>query len=377
MRKASIAASLVLGVCLLLTSIACESETGEAGTPAAGDSESQAPVASPEDSTPSSAVTPSPIAGSPLPSETGSALTPTVVPSSPETPATPSPSAPTTAPEDGGPVEVAPALADMIIDHRAVTSLFPSGHLDLSVIPERWIEAARQKLHIAYGHTSHGSQITTGMTGLMEWKGDLYAWDDEGGRDGALDLDDYAFSSDRHDLGHRGDLAWERLTRSYLDDPENSDVNVVMWSWCGGVSDNNAKGIDTYLEAMSQLEEDYPGVHFVYMTGHADGTGETGNLHLLNQRIREYCEANGKILYDFYDIECYDPDGRYYGDKNVTDSCDYDGGNWAVEWQNSHTEGVDWFNCRSAHSQPLNANQKAYAAWWLWARLAGWEGIQP
>jgi hypothetical protein len=48
-------------------------------------------------------------------------------------------------------------------------------------------------------------------------------------------------------------------------------------------------------------------------------------------------------------------------------------GNWATEWQTSHTEGEDWYSCSSAHSQPLNANQKAYAAWWLWARLAGWE----
>ena len=32
----------------------------------------------------------------------------------------------------------------------------------------------------------------------------------------------------------------------------------------------------------------------------------------------------------------------------------------------------DWYSCSSAHSQPLNANRKAYAAWWLWARLAGW-----
>jgi len=23
-------------------------------------------------------------------------------------------------------------------------------------------------------------------------------------------------------------------------------------------------------------------------------------------------------------------------------------GNWAVEWQNAHKEGVDWYNCSSA-----------------------------
>jgi hypothetical protein len=124
---------------------------------------------------------------------------------------------------------------------------------------------------------------------------------------------------------------------------------------------------------MTQLELDYPGVTFVYMTGHADGTGESGNLHLRNQQIRDYCIANGKVLYDFYDIECYDPDGTYFGDQFVDDACNYTGGNWAIEWQDSHVEGVDWYTCGAAHTQPLNANQKAYACWWLWATLAGWE----
>jgi hypothetical protein len=111
------------------------------------------------------------------------------------------------------------------------------------------------------------------------------------------------------------------------------------------------------------------------MTGHADGSGETGNLHLRNHQIRNYCIANNKVLYDFYDIECYDPDGEYFGDKNVNDDCSYTGGNWAIEWQSSHIEGVDWYNCTAAHTQPLNANLKAYAAWWLWASLAGWAPV--
>ena len=132
-------------------------------------------------------------------------------------------------------------------------------------------------------------------------------------------------------------------------------------------------GSNSSIGVMTGLEEDFPGVSFVYMTGHTDGSGLTGNLHVRNQQIRDYCKANDKLLYDFEDIESYDPDGTYFGDRNVTDGCAYNGGNWATEWQNSHTRGVDWYNCDSAHSEPLNANLKANAAWWLWARLAGWD----
>jgi len=142
----------------------------------------------------------------------------------------------------------------------------------------------------------------------------------------------------------------------------------VMASWCGQVSNSTESNINNYLATMDGLEGEYPNIRFVYMTGHADGTGLSGNLHVRNQQIRDYCEANDKWLYDFYDIECYDPDGAYYGDRNVDDGCNYTGGNWAIEWQTAHPD--EWWACGSAHSQPLNANQKARAAWNLWVRLA-------
>jgi hypothetical protein len=263
-----------------------------------------------------------------------------------------------------------PNTEAVIVDHTCIV---------LDGIPASWIEQARQTLHIAYGHTSHGSQLTTGMAGLVDWKGAAYAFN-TGGTGGALDLRD--FYGDFGGLGIASDLgnpdrtAWETATRAYI--AQNPAVNVIIWSWCGQV-DGTESDIEGYLDLMDGLEDDYPGVQFVYMTGHTDGTALTENVPLRNQQIRDYCLANKKILFDFADIESYDPDGDYFGDKLVNDACDYDGdgdgtqdSNWAVIWQDAHPG--EWYDCESAHSQPLNANLKAYAAWWLWARLAGWDG---
>jgi hypothetical protein len=247
--------------------------------------------------------------------------------------------------------------------------------IDLSLVPSEWITRAKSDLHIAYGHTSHGSQVTDGMTGLVTFKGNTFAWN-HGGIGGALDLHDYAMPGD---LGNPNFTQWEVETRNYLS--ANSDVNVIIWSWCGEVSGATEANINTYLSLMNGLEADFPDVAFVYMTGHLDGTGLNGNLHIRNEQIREYCRTNKKWLFDFADIEAYNPDGTYFGDKIPNDACDYDSNNdgtrdanWALQWQNTHTEGVDWYSCGSAHSQPLNANMKAYAAWHLWARIAGWNG---
>ena len=246
---------------------------------------------------------------------------------------------------------------------------------DIDAIPESAIEAAKTNLIIAYGHTSHGSQLVTGMSGLITFKGTLYDFNSDGSG-GALQLRDTPFSG-ASDLGNPDWTSWATATRTYLN--AHSEVNVVIWSWCGQVSLATEENINTYLDLMSALEIDYPDVAFVYMTGHLDGTGLTGNLHIRNEQIRAYCRTNDKILYDFADIETYDPDGTYFGDRIPNDGCYYDtngdlsrDGNWAIEWQNSHPS--EWYDCVAAHSQPLNANLKAYAAWYLWARLAGWSG---
>ncbi|MEJ2568664.1 MAG: hypothetical protein P8Z50_07325, partial [candidate division WOR-3 bacterium] len=259
-------------------------------------------------------------------------------------------------------------LSALIIDHTCT---------DITQIPESAILAAKDSLHIAYGHTSHGWQITYGMDGLVDFANNggkglslpdsIFAFNN-GGTGGALDQRDCVMDND---VGYYP--GWVNETRDYLGDPDSMtgrgishpEINVIMWSWCGQVDEKYAGGVlwDEYLGPMAEFEEDYPNVTFIYMTGHVD----------------IYCENNDKVLFDFADFDRHDPDGTYY--EFVNDNCDYYDsvggtllGNWALEWQAAHTEGVDWYSTPGSHTYPINENQKGYGAWWMWTRLAGWEG---
>ncbi len=125
---------------------------------------------------------------------------------------------------------------------------------------------------------------------------------------------------------------------------------------------------------MDGLEADYPSITFVYMTGHLNGTGEAGNLHARNNQIRDHVIATNGVLFDFADIESYDPDYEYFLDRGAHDTCVYDSGNWATEWCADHVGDPLCASCGCAHSEPLNCNLKGRAFWWMMARLAGWSG---
>jgi uncharacterized repeat protein (TIGR01451 family) len=254
----------------------------------------------------------------------------------------------------------------IIIDHTCT---------DLSKIPSFWIERAKDLLRVFYGHTSHGSQPVTGMRVIMNNPsyGGLYDFTDDGSvLSGQLSLDDHY--ADLGDLGNPNNTEWEQRTREYLDSPAHADRNVVVWSWCGQVSGASPEYISTYLSLMDGLEADYPDVTFVYMTGHLNGTGEEGNLHQRNNQIRDHVTANNGVLFDFADIESYDPDHDYFLDRGADDGCDYDGGNWATEWCAANSSDPLCAACGCAHSQALNCNLKGRAFWWMMARLAGWSG---
>lgn len=236
---------------------------------------------------------------------------------------------------------------------------------DVAGIPEKFIEKAKQDFRVWYGHTSHGSQITSGMKAMNQ---PPFAYNPDGSG-GAL-----AYTETGGDLGHNGDDKWEQATRRYLDG--GGKANVIMWSWCGGMSDNTPEGVARYLELMDKLEADYPGRIFIYMTGHLDGSGEGGNLNRMNNLIRDFCKKNGKVLFDFAEIESYDPDGNYFLDKRADDGCNWrEGavrGNWASDWLAKHPDHGISLPASAAHTQPLNGALKGRAFWALLAKLAGW-----
>ena len=258
------------------------------------------------------------------------------------------------------PVETSDNRADaLIIDHTCT---------DISKIHEYWIKKAKAEFGISYGHTSHGSQIVSGMRVLMDQSG-LYSFDQYGSRKSLAFHD----REPRGDLGNPDRTTWALRTRKLLDTGWG-DTNIIMWSWCGQVSWASKENINTYLKLMDQLETDYPHVTFIYMTGHLDGTGKQGNLNRRNNQIRHFCTKNKKILFDFADIESYDPDGNYFMDKRADDECNYTENdvrkNWAEEWCNDNPGECS--SCSCAHSKSLNCILKGKAFWWMMVRLAGW-----
>ncbi len=242
-------------------------------------------------------------------------------------------------------LQAATAGADAIVADHTVVSQF-------ELIPDSVVENVKNDLVMFYGHTSHGSQIVTGMQMVRE-EDPFFDFNNGAGT--------FQFSEYGDDLGHNGDTTWVPITRARLDQPGN-DINVVMWSWCGGCSDNTEEGINIYLNAMNGLEQQYPDVMFVYMTGHLNGTGPEGNLYARNNQIRDYCVANGKVLFDFADIESYDPDGTWY--PYGGDGCE-----WCYTWCSTHT-CPDCDHC--AHSHCFNCYLKGKVFWWmLGASVAG------
>ncbi len=268
----------------------------------------------------------------------------------------------------------------------------------LRSIPEDFINKARQTFNIAYWHTSHGTHVYYGLCGLQEYKtGDLelFGLTNNNPTNDKLafhDIYGYDLSAD--------ETTFSSITEEYLDDPENADINVVIWSWCD-IAGHDVSG--NYLPGMQQLIDEYGEggtrigtgegqrenvVDFIFMTGHANANNNIGTGKPKDQAdlITDFCNINGLFCLDYYSIDSHDMDDNYWNDAGDDGNSELYGGTglFYQDYQDDCDLGESYFENKKSplgdvtygahNSQHITANRKAYAMWWILARLAGWDG---
>ena len=240
---------------------------------------------------------------------------------------------------------------------------------DLNEIPGSWIDSVQANIRMHYAHTSHGGQLTTGLD-LIE--SDDSAYDVETGYSwlpivtGALCI----FDGQEGDTYIGPELFWEtsdgmNMTRDVL--TNNQSINVCMWCWCGQMDYYNESQVQGYIDSMSVLESEFSGVTFVYMTGNAQSTGSEGyNRYLRNQQVREFCENNSKILFDFADLDAW-----WYN----TSASQWEQNTYSWSGSEIPLEHEEFNGDEAGHTTFESCRQKGRAVWWMLAMIDGWEGI--
>jgi hypothetical protein len=258
-----------------------------------------------------------------------------------------------------------PGVSAIIVDHTCN---------DLTKIPEKWINKVKEILNVHYAHTSHGEQITIGLELLAQGSLILAAAAEEISHPNAaynfwydncnipssttqLTMMDGQYYDNSCETYVTPDLYWETgygmtVTRSVLN---SFNVNVSLWAWCGQQDYYTQAETQKYLDKMSQLEKEFPGITFIYMTGNAQSVEQ--NRYDRNNQVRDYCTKNNKILFDFADLDCW-----YNGQQHK------EGG--------IPTEHPQYNGEQAAHTTYQSCRNKGRAFWWLLARIAGWDGQQ-
>lgn len=238
----------------------------------------------------------------------------------------------------------------VIIDHTCT---------DISKIPDSWLNQVKSALKIHYAHTSHGEQLMEGCSRLMASNTKYNYYPDNCHvpvTSEYMSLMDGQYYDGYCDTYVTPDLYWEgtpglNITRSVLN---TFDVNISMWAWCSQLDYYTEQEVQLYLNNMAQLESEYPGVTFVYMTGNAQSSEQ--NRYDRNNQIRAFCRQHNKILFDFADLDCW-----YNGEQYTVDG---------IPMEHPHYNGDE-----AAHTTFESCENKGRAFWWLLARIAGWEGV--
>jgi len=239
---------------------------------------------------------------------------------------------------------------------------------DISKIPAQYIYKVQDMVNFHYAHRSHGEQLTIGLDQIESANNTF-----------SVAIEDYTLPTESGALcimnGQRGYHG--NANNSYVD-PEyywagnglnwtqdvlnnNAAINFSMWTWCTELDWMDENQVQGYLDNITLLENQYPDVTFIYMTGNAQAVGAEGyNRFLRNQQIREYCNATHKWLFDFEDID------SWYNGHQCTYL--YEGVYVPVENPHFHVPNHEG----PGHTTYESCQLKGAVVWWMFAYILGW-----
>lgn len=252
--------------------------------------------------------------------------------------------------------DAAPSGA-LIFDHR---------HTALDAIPSTCINAVKAGTFVFhYAHRSHGSQIIVGARSIE------------------ADLPTFGFASSYCSVPSESGVLrmWDGMISTNLVQPEgywaaeaglddlrgilnaNPELRYSMWAWSFEISEQSEAEVQQYLNTMAALEVEFPEVTFIYMTGPAQGTYNAVNRYDRNRQIREYCQENGKVLFDFEDLEAW-----WNGDHHTEV---VDGVTLPMEHPHYSLDTPGNTEYQWTHTTQDSCENKARAFWWMMAKLEG------
>lgn len=216
-----------------------------------------------------------------------------------------------------------------------------------------------------YAHRSHGAQIIEGAASIMATD-PTYGFDSEyceaPATTGVLPVWDGMTPA----TGNYVELEQYWATQAGMDEVRsilaaNPILKYSMWAWSFEISAQTEQSVQQYLEAMSALEAEFPDVTFIYMTGTGEEELEAANRAARNQQIRDYCQANGKVLYDFEDLDAW-----YNGEQHTIL---VDGVEVPLEHPQYNDPDPNGYNY--THTTQGSCENKARAFWYMVASLEG------